>query len=317
MTGTRNRWLPVLTEAAATPEQPERRQLTQWGQGLLAVAILRAGLGVYGGAWVISLRMSSRGELCLRLPTPEEAKHDDPHQYQLLRQYQLGMTLIEQLPAATPGQRLRLGEQLNGLVRELDSSCRLIFYYTNEQAALLTLATAAATLILLVVVLVAPEGLQSVNRTQRTVFIAASGLLALTLNFLQLGEQQTNSNLAETNYHGHDALLQRLNSSLANQRLEPGIAAAGASDALRTADAVALLIRGIDSQRLAMPDPRLQLSDSVAEEAWGRLLGNPPPTAGRSAPAGARAARPAASPGRGGGGCPGALRRAGLADRRC
>lgn len=283
MAAPRNRWLAALTEAAATAEQPEGRRLNQWGQALLALVILVAGLGIYGGAWQISFRMSSRGELCLRLPAAKAASAADLRENQLLRQYQLGMALIQRLPAATPGQRLRLNEQLHGLVRELDSVCNLIFYYTNEQAALLTLATASATLVLLVVVLVAPEGVQSINRSQRTVFITASGLLALTLNFLQLGEQQTNSNLAETNYHGHDVLLQHLNSSLANQRLEPGIATAADTEALDTEAldtpaAVARLISGIDAQRLAMPDPRLQLSDSVAEAAWGRLLGNPKPT---------------------------------------
>lgn len=282
MAAPRNRWLSALTEAAPTAEQPEGRRLNQWGQALLALVILVAGLGIYGGAWQISFRMSSRGELCLRLPAAKAASAADLRENQLLRQYQLGMALIQRLPAATPGQRLRLSEQLHGLVRELDSVCNLIFYYTNEQAALLTLATASATLVLLVVVLVAPEGVQSINRSQRTVFITASGLLALTLNFLQLGEQQTNSNLAETSYHGHDVLLQHLNSSLANQRLEPGIATAADTEALDTVAldtpaAVARLISGIDAQRLAMPDPRLQLSDSVAEAAWGRLLGNPEP----------------------------------------
>lgn len=301
MTGPRNRWLPVLTEASPTADDPHRRLLTRSGQGLLAAVILIMGLVIYGAAWQISLRMSSRGELCLKLPSSQAMGQGDLFDNQLLRQYQLGRQLIAGIPAATPSQRLRLNEQLNGLVRELDSFCTLIFYTTNEQAALLTLATASATVVLLVVVLVAPEGLQSINRTQRTVFITAGAMLALTLNFLQLGEQQSNNNRAQHGYRGHDALLQRLNSSLANQRLEPGLGPTAATEGLNTSAGVAPLITSIDSQRLAMPDPRLQLSDNVAEDAWSRLLGSrsasgpPQPGAQPAAPA-AELSAPAAQP---------------------
>lgn len=291
MAGPRRRWLPALTEVVASGEQPEGRRLTHFSQALLATGLLMAGFGIYAGAWEISLRMSSRGELCLRLTPGTGEQIASMGGNQLYGQYRLGLDLIRQLPGATVGQRQRLSNQLGGLVQDVDSFCNLVFYYTNERAALLTLATVSATVMLLIAVVVAPEGIQSISRTQRTTFFTASALLAVTMNFLQLGEQLTNSDQAQSSYHGHAALLQRLNSSLANHSLEEGIDGPGALDALKTSAGVSRLISGIDRQRLSMPDPRLQLSDSVSEQAWRRLLdpsasapgGATPPSRGQPA----------------------------------
>ena len=200
--------------------------------------------------------------------------------------------VVNTLPAATAGQRLRLQEQLRGLVGEIDSLCRLNKYYANEEAALLSLATASGTLIVICLVLLAPQGVQTISRAQRTVIFSSGALLGTALNVLQVGELQTNGTLVQQNYRGHDALLQHMSSSLANQRLESGIATGAALQPLNSPAAVAQLISGIDAQRLAMPDPRMQLSDSAAQSAWGRLLGagGNGRSSGDSPPAGAPAA---------------------------
>lgn len=265
---------PVSTSAGPTTTGGSRRRLSPFGQGLLAAAILLGGVVVYAGTWELCRRLTSRGEICMELPStptpPQEPWMDNP----LLRQQRLGLRLIETLPAATASQRLRLEEQLHSLVREIDSLCRLNKYYTNEEAALLSLATASGTLIVICLVLLAPQGVQNISRTQRTVIFSAGAVLGTALNFLQLGELQMNGTMVQQSYRGHDALLQHLSSSLANQRLETGIAPGPALQPLTTPAAVAQLISGIDAHRLAMPDPRLQLSDSVAQSAWSRLLGS-------------------------------------------
>ena len=275
--------IPSLTEAVppgpgSTSSSPvtaggPSRRLSPFGQGLLAASILLAGVFIYAGTWELCRRISNRGELCLELPSQTQLQPQGLMTNQLLRQQHLGLELIAKLPAATPGQRLRLNEQLNGLVRELDSLCKLNKYYTNEEAALLSLATASGTLIVVCLVLLAPQGVQNIGRSQRTVIFSAGALLGTALNFLQLGQQQMNGTEVQKNYRGHNALLQHLSSSLANQRLEGGLTAGAALLPLTSADAVAQLISGIDAHRLAMPDPRLQLSDSAAQSAWSRLLG--------------------------------------------
>jgi hypothetical protein len=293
MAGRLLRRIPALTEAdpaepAAAPPRDGpatgRRRLTPFGQALLATGLVLTGLLIYSGSWEISRRMTNRGEICLKLRPAQAAAAAAPEGNRLLRQYRVGMTLIQGLSVATPGQRLRLAEQLNGLVRELDSLCRLSTFFTNEEAALLNLATACATVIVVCLVLLAPQGLQTVSRSQRTVFFTAGAILGLVINLLQLGEQQTNSTLAWQIYRGHDALLQHLSSSLANRRLEPGLSPGTGPEPLASPEAVARLISSIDSQRLAMPDPRLKFNSSVAQSAWGRLLGGGADRRGDSSP---------------------------------
>lgn len=265
------------------------RQLSHFGEALLATTILLAGLVMYLGSWGISDRITSRGEICLRLP------HDDlaaslkrgPVENQLLRQYLQGTRLIQALSAASPAQRVRLNEQLNGIVRELDSLCHLNMYYYNQGAALLTLATTSATVVVVCLLLVAPEGVQNITRVQRTMFFSSAAILGVSINLLQLGEQQVNASRAQTMYHSQKALLQRMASSLANQRLETGIFPAQSLEPLRNAEAVAWLISGIDNQRLAMPEPRFFLNDKMANDIWSSLLNGDkdrPPERSRTSP---------------------------------
>jgi hypothetical protein len=221
----------------------------------------------------MSLLMTNRGEICLRLPdSKDSAPRRGGGENRLLRQHRQGEQLIQTLPAASSGQRIRLGEQLYGLVHELDSICRLNIYYFNQGVALLTLATTSATGVVICVVLLAPRGVQNINLTQRTVLFASAGILGMTVNLLQLGQQQANSAKAQQIYRGQYALLQRFESSLANERLEKGLASKPGLQALNTPAAVAQLISAIDTQRLAMPDPRMTLNGSLAEGTWTRLL---------------------------------------------
>lgn len=274
MAGSPLRRIPPLSEVdPAGPTDGSRRRLTGFGQGVLAAAVLLAGVMVYASTWEITRRLTSRGEICLELPSGATPAQPPLVENQLLRQQRVGRQLITTLPAALPGQRLRLADQLDDMVRELDSLCRLSLFYTNEEQALLSLATASATLLIICLVLLAPEGLQNISRALRTVIFASGVLLGTAVNFLQLGEQQLNGRLVRQSYNRHDALLQHVSSSLANQHLERGLSPGAAGEPLTTPDAVARLISGIDAHRLALPDPRLQRSDSAAESVWSRLLG--------------------------------------------
>ena len=281
-------WIPSLREGIA----PSRR-LSRFGEVLLGISILITALVIYEASLQISSQMSGRGEVCLSLPkdahlasVPEVSVNN-----QLLRQYRQGMLLIQELPAASPSQRLRLNEQLNGIVRELSSVCYLNLYYINQESALLTLATTSSTVVVICLVLVAPAGVQNITRTQRTVLFTAGAVLGVAINFLQLGEQQVNATRANQMYHGEKALLQRMASSLANKRLEAGITSDNGLEPLRNPDDVARLISGIDTQRLAMPEPRLQFDGTMAKDIWTRLLTDDGGPQG-DAPSGARALDP-------------------------
>ena len=156
-------WFPSLTEddptepldSSSADGNSPRRRLSPCGQAVLTVGILVTGLLILGGAWAMSLLMTNRGEICLRLP---DSKDSGPRWDRLQRQYRQGVQLIQTLPAASSGQRIRLGDQLYGLVHELDSICRLNIYYFNQGVALLTLATTSATGVVICVVLLAPRG---------------------------------------------------------------------------------------------------------------------------------------------------------------
>jgi len=193
----------------------------------------------------------------------------------LLRQYWNGEQLIKLLPGASSGQRIRLGEQLNGLVNDLDSICRLNILYRNQAVSLLSLSTISATGVVICVVIMAPQGVQNINLTQRTVLLTSAVILGMSVNLLQLGQQQSNSANAQQTYRGRYALLQRFVSSLANQRLEKGLASNPAgSQLLNNPAVVAQLISAIDTQLLALPDPRMAVNASLASSIWERLLGD-------------------------------------------
>lgn len=282
---------PIPAGSGGEEPSPPGRRLTPWGQVLLSAALLLAGLFVYLGAWGISRRITSHGEICLKLPpTPPSEVHEGlNNQNQLLRDYEIGKELIRDLPAASPGQRLRLKNQLYGLVRNLDSLCHLNIYYYNEESALLTAATSSATVLIISLILLAPQGLQNISRSLRTVLFTAGAILGLSVNFLQLGQQQVNGAKAEEVYRGQYALLQRFTSSLANQRIEAGISASQTLTSLTTPLAVAQLITAIDTKRLSMPDPRSEFDSSLAERTWMQLLkgdpdGEPSPSLGKAPP---------------------------------
>jgi hypothetical protein len=265
--------LPGSEEFRASPTQ---RRLTHLGEALLAMALLMAGLTIYLGTWVISHRMTNRGEFCLRLPVPPVLAHQEggfASENQLLKQHELGKTLIRELPAASEGQRLRMKAQLNGLVREIDRVCDLNIFYYSQETALLTLATGSATLMIICLVLLAPEGIQNISRGMRTVMFTAGVILGVSVNFLQLGQLSQNGERAQQIYRGQYALLQRFTSSLANQRIEEGIRRSSIpSQPLSTPLAVAQLITAIDTKRLSMADPRMELDGSLAEQTWSHLL---------------------------------------------
>ncbi|MFM7465180.1 MAG: hypothetical protein ACKO28_06875 [Cyanobium sp.] len=185
-------------------------------------------------------------------------------------------------------------EQLNGLVREIDSICNLKIYYYSQESALLTLATGSATLLMICLVLLAPEGLQNISRGLRTAIFTAGVILGGSVNFLQLGQPTQNGARAQQIYRGQYALLQRFTSSLANQRIEDGIhKSAIPSQPLSTPLAVAQLITAIDTKRLSMADPRMALDGALAEQAWSHLLkGDDEPAPGNGKASNAAPPRP-------------------------
>ena len=242
---------------------------------MLTGVILIASLLILGGVWAMDSLISNRGEICLMLPASKDsALRRGGGKNRLLRQYWNGEQLIELLPAASSGQRIRLGEQLNSLVHDLDSICRLNILYRNQAVALLTLSTISATGVVICIVIMAPQGVQNINLTQRTVFITSAVILGMCVNLLQLGQQQSNSANAQQTYRGRYALLQRFESSLANQRLEKGLASNPAgSQLLNNTAGVAQLISAIDTQMMALPDPRMTVNATLASNLWERLLG--------------------------------------------
>lgn len=274
-------WLPSLTEDDPTGPRDRsspqgnsrRRRLSPFGQVVLAGGFLVAGLLILGGAWTMSQRTTNLGKFCLKLPDSREVSpRGDGGESLPLRAHQHGDRLIQALPAAYPGQRIRLRQQLEGLIQDIDSACRLNIFYFNQQGALLTLATISATGVVICLVLMAPQGVQNINLTQRTVMFTSAGVLGMTVNLLQLGQLQTNIAKARENYLGRYALLMRFESSLANQRLEKGLTSNSGSQLLNTPTAVAQLISAVDTRRLTLPDPRMTLNSSLAEVTWTRLL---------------------------------------------
>ena len=139
------------------PSIPERR-LSPAGQAVLTGVILITGLLVFVGAWAMSSLFTDRGKICLQLPqsrtlpTPQQSED-----YELLRQTQAGERLIQILSAAYSGQRLRIGEQFNDLVHNLNSICHLTIFSINQETALLILATTSATGVVSRVILMAPR----------------------------------------------------------------------------------------------------------------------------------------------------------------
>lgn len=266
------RWLATLTEPAG--ETPPLRRLSQHGQALLAGGLVTFGLLTFTATWFFSHRLGSRDDLCLTLRPGHHGQQPSGRDGELLRHRQQGDQLIAALGAASPGQRNRLRAQLDTIVYELNSLCTLAVYFTNQEAALLSMATVYATIVILSLVIIAPKGVQAVGRAERTAFLTAAIMLVATLNMLKLGEQHSNSTAARNHYHSYYILLQRLNSTLANQQVETALVASSPPLQLTSAEAVVRLIQAIDDQVLSLPDPRLQISASVAQDAFTRLLGS-------------------------------------------
>ena len=279
------RWLPslrALLDALIEPAPPPpakptsvtsaaAHRLSRSGEIALGLTITVLAVGLYGQTMLANQRMSKRFAFC------QPPRTDALAQSEAARQTQ---SLISNLSSATPSQKVRLGQQANGLVAESARLCGLAALNHSEEAALMTVATAALCLLSLTVVMGLAHGLvNTTNRTLRTLQVTAMFLLVVSMVFLQLGEQVRNSNFYLRLYLAHRNLHQQLLSALANQdlpALSPNPSQANqrlmrAAPALGSSSKVAELIRAMDLQVQALPPVPLDLNDSTVSQVYHML----------------------------------------------
>lgn len=259
------------------------------GQVAMGVVLTLMALTGYSLAWYSSQHLGHRWQVCLTLDAEG-----------LLRQnHTETMELIKALNGATPGQKLRLRQQTTWLVQQMDGLCKVSIWYRSQGTALMTVATGAAALLMVSVALGLPKGLAGSNRILQALMLTATVHLVLVMSFLQLGEQSLNGSRNLTSYRAHRALLQWLQSSLANQDLvlasqqqAPQQLAPAQPQAVTELNArtrVAELIRAMDSRIQSLPVITIGLDDGLADEMYGRITSD-------TGKAGDAPAAPSASP---------------------
>lgn len=260
------------------------------GQVAMGVLLTLMALTGYSLAWYSSQHLGHRWQVCLTLDAEG-----------LLRQnHTETMELIKALNGATPGQKLRLRQQTTWLVQQMDGLCKVSIWYRSQGTALMTVATGAAALLMVSVALGLPKGLAGSNRILQALMLTATVHLVLVMSFLQLGEQSLNGSRNLTSYRAHRALLQWLQSSLANQDLvlasqqqapqqQQAPAQPQAVTELNARTRVAELIRAMDSRIQSLPVITIGLDDGLADEMYGRITSD-------TGKAGGAPAAPSASP---------------------
>jgi hypothetical protein len=258
-------------EWATTATITQSYRLSRSGQISLGLTMTLLAFLLYRHTLVSNQQLIKRFQFCRPLQSAELVQSEVEQQ---------SLSLINNLANATPGQKLRLRQQYKFLLFESDRLCRLDSFYRSQEAALMTVATCALCLLSLTFALGIAHGLvNNKNRTLQAIQVSAIFLLVVAMLFLQLGQQERNTNIYLQLYLAHRNLIQELRSAVANQDLpilgressEDNQATLGVLPKLTDSGKVALLIRRIDQQLQSLPPIPINLNDSTAKTIYGWL----------------------------------------------
>lgn len=290
LAGLLRRLVHSLTEpqgaapGSANGEPP--RQISSVGQILLSSLVILAGLISFHITRTVYEYLNASWQPCLSLPkdgSKESAQQQakiipnsqiSRNESLLMHQYRQSEYLAEQLASATPGQQIRLNQQLRVLTHGLDSFCRISNHFRSQQAGLLLVGTWSASVAALTLILIAPQGIQNTSRAERTIFISTVFVLGISISLLSFLDPKNNIQSALNSYNNYNNLMQTLSSSLANQQLllssDTRLPAQG--QALANPARVAALIRDIDLALMAIPNPTITINGSFAETTFNRII---------------------------------------------
>jgi len=269
------------------------------GQIVLSSTVILAGLLSFHISRTVFEYLNASWQPCLSLPRDGskesvqlQAKiipnsHISRNESLLLHQYKQTEDLAEQLTSATPGQQIRLNQQLRILTHGLDSFCRISNHFRSQQAGLLLVGTWSASVAAFSIILMAPQGVQNTNRTERTIFISTAFVLGITISLLSFLDPATNINRALIRYNNYNNLLQSLSSSLANRQLllsgDSRRPEQALGQALTNPARVAALIRALDLSLMSIPNPTISVNGTFAEDTFGRIISTNEPASGNAA----------------------------------
>lgn len=300
--GLLKRLIAGISESAAGGDRSPAgaRRISAAGQVAISGMIAIAGLVSYIGTLHIYEHLSRFSRPCLSLPADDRPPASPPEapisnrqisrrESLLLNQYEQTQDLISMLSQATPGQQLRLNQQLRILTHGLDDFCSINSRFRAQQAGLLLVATWSASVTTILLLLMAPQGLQNTSRTERTIFISTAFVLGISLSFLSFLDPDTNATKAVVSYTNYNRLLQSLSSSLANQQLlllspKSTPTTPDVRQPLNSASHVAKLISNLDAALLSIPDPTITVNGNFAKNAFTTILNtrDQPPAAGEA-----------------------------------
>jgi hypothetical protein len=253
----------------ATINQSHR--LSRTGQISLGLTMALLAFLLYRYSFASNQQLIKRFQFCRPLQSAQLVQSEVEQQ---------SLNLINNLTSATASQKLRLREQYKFLLLESNRLCGLDSFYRSQEAALMTVATSALCLLSLTLALGVVHGLvQNTNRTLQTIQVSATFVLVVAMLFLQLGQQERNTNIYLQLYLAHRNLIQELKSAIANQDLpilsresrQANQTALDALPKLTDSGKVALLIRRIDLQLQSLPPIPIDLNDSTVKSIYGWL----------------------------------------------
>lgn len=271
-------WLNALVEPAPVAEgkatltiHTPAYRLSRWGQVILGLAVSSLAVLLYNQTFEREQQLSQKFQLCLPLDSAGFARTET---------VQGTLSLIDKLAQATPGQKLRLHQQVKLLLSQSARLCGVASLYRSQESALMTVATSALCLLSLTIALGLSRGLvNNSNRTLNALQVTSAFLLVVPMLFLQLGEQVRNTPIYYQLYLAHRNLIQQLQSALANQDLpvfnanpaETNKTTANVVPELTDPGKVAQLIRRLDSQLQTLPQIPLNLNDSTIIHVYSFL----------------------------------------------
>lgn len=271
-------WLASMVELAPPYEERTRpatinqsHRLSRTGQISLGLTMALLAFFLYRYSFASNQQLIKRFQFCRQLQSAQLVQSEVEQQ---------SLSLINNLASATQAQKLRLRQQYKFLLFESDRLCGLDSFYRNQEAALMTMATSALCLLSLTFALGIAHGLvNNKNRTLQTIQISATFLLVVAMLFLQLGQQERNTNIYLQLYLAHRNLIQEFKSAVANQDLpilsrelsQANQTALDALPKLTDSGKVALLIRRIDLQLQSLPPIPIDLNDSTVKSLYGWL----------------------------------------------
>jgi hypothetical protein len=257
-------WLFEAAPPVADPPPVARVRLSRQGQCALGITLSLLALGLY--VWVFRASQRQSQQLLFCQPGAALAAapaNPDPQT----------LSLINRFAVATPAQKMRLQQQTHQLGLQSHRLCELVRFDRSQVMGLMSVATTFFCLLCLVLCLsysIRDNG----NRTLQALQTSAAFLLAVPLVVLQLGEHDQSTKTYLLLYRDHNALLEQLQSAVANQELP----AQGrlANTKIRDNRQVAELIRWIDAQKQEIPAINLELdpeSDHQMFRFVSRLFG--------------------------------------------